>query len=262
MRGRSSRTTRRSRRRCPTGRRCASSAATAAGARRSAPVRRCNARRPPRCAAARTNATFTSMRTRAHGAARCRRPTRRASGARSDARAGRSEMTARAAYDCPAWVGALLSQRWVLPVARAALVSAYLIAGIYKLLDFNAAAAEQAHFGLHPGPVWAAMAIVVEIGGPLCVLSRRFTWLGAGGLGVDARRDAGGRRLLEHVGRRALHGAQRVLRASRADRRAGARRRARQYAPPGRRRRVRSMKMRPPRRACAATPILERASVR
>ncbi|MBE0632510.1 MAG: DoxX family protein [Burkholderia vietnamiensis] len=93
-------------------------------------------------------------------------------------------MTARAAYDCPAWVGALLSQRWVLPVACAALVSAYLIAGIYKLLDFNAAAAEQAHFGLHPGPVWAAMAIVVEIGGPLCVLSRRFTWLGAGGLGV------------------------------------------------------------------------------
>jgi len=93
-------------------------------------------------------------------------------------------MATPATYDSPAWVRALLSQRWVLPVARLILVSAYLIAGVYKLLDFDAAAAEQAHFGLHPGPVWAAMAIVVEIGGPLCVLSRRFTWLGAGGLGV------------------------------------------------------------------------------
>ncbi|MBR8411909.1 DoxX family protein [Burkholderia cenocepacia] len=93
-------------------------------------------------------------------------------------------MAMHTAYDSPAWVRALLSQPWVLPVSRLILVSAYLIAGVYKLLDFNAAAAEQAHFGLHPGSVWAAMAIVVEIGGPLCVLSRRFTWLGAGGLGV------------------------------------------------------------------------------
>ncbi|WP_175822630.1 MULTISPECIES: DoxX family protein [unclassified Burkholderia] len=93
-------------------------------------------------------------------------------------------MATHTTYDSPAWIRALLSQPWVLPVARLILVSAYLIAGVYKLLDFNAAAAEQAHFGLHPGSVWAAMAIVVEIGGPLCVLSRRFTWLGAGGLGV------------------------------------------------------------------------------
>ncbi|RQZ37361.1 DoxX family protein [Burkholderia sp. Bp9099] len=93
-------------------------------------------------------------------------------------------MTTRTSNDTPPWIRTLLSQPWVLPVARLALVSAYLIAGVYKLVDFNAAAAEQAHFGLHPGSVWAAMAIVVEIGGPLCVLSRRFTWLGAGGLGV------------------------------------------------------------------------------
>ncbi|RQZ26705.1 DoxX family protein, partial [Burkholderia sp. Bp9090] len=30
----------------------------------------------------------------------------------------------------------------------------------------------------------AALAIVVEIGGSLCVVFRRFTWLGAGSLGV------------------------------------------------------------------------------
>ncbi|PRD93850.1 DoxX family protein, partial [Burkholderia ambifaria] len=31
---------------------------------------------------------------------------------------------------------------------------------------------------------WAALAIAVEIGGSLCVVFRRFTWLGAGSLGM------------------------------------------------------------------------------
>ncbi|MGS0893161.1 DoxX family protein [Burkholderia stagnalis] len=84
----------------------------------------------------------------------------------------------------PAWVRALLSQPWVLPLARLALVSAYLIGGIVKALDFDGAVAEQAHFGLHPAVPWAALAIAVEIAGSLCVVVRRFTWLGAGGLGM------------------------------------------------------------------------------
>ncbi|MDN7617474.1 DoxX family protein, partial [Burkholderia cepacia] len=46
------------------------------------------------------------------------------------------------------------------------------------------AIAEQAHFGLHPPALWAALAVVVEIGGSLCIVFRRFTWLGAGGLGM------------------------------------------------------------------------------
>ncbi|WP_175764548.1 DoxX family protein, partial [Burkholderia ambifaria] len=32
--------------------------------------------------------------------------------------------------------------------------------------------------------LWAALAIAVEIGGSLCVVFRRFTWLGAGSLGM------------------------------------------------------------------------------
>lgn len=84
----------------------------------------------------------------------------------------------------PAWIRALLAQPWVAPLVRVALVSAWLIGGVNKLLDFNAAVAEQAHFGLHPPALWAAFAIVVEIGGSLCVVLRRFTWLGAGALGV------------------------------------------------------------------------------
>ncbi len=92
-----------------------------------------------------------------------------------------------AAFNCrgsPARVRAWLAQPWVWPLARLALVSAYLIGGIDKALDFPGAVAEQAHFGLHPAAGWAALAIVVEIGGSLCVIARRFTWLGAGGLGV------------------------------------------------------------------------------
>ncbi|WP_322060381.1 DoxX family protein [Paraburkholderia sp. J63] len=84
----------------------------------------------------------------------------------------------------PAWVRALLAQPWVGPLVRLALVSAYLIGGIDKALHFHAAVAEQAHFGLHPAALWAALAVAVEIAGSLCVVLRRFTWLGAGGLGM------------------------------------------------------------------------------
>ncbi|KDB06910.1 DoxX family protein [Burkholderia sp. lig30] len=84
----------------------------------------------------------------------------------------------------PVWIRALLSQRWVLLLARLALVSAYLIGGVDKALNFNDAIAEQAHFGLHPAALWAALAVAIEIAGSLCVVFRRFTWIGAGGLGV------------------------------------------------------------------------------
>ncbi|AZQ50833.1 DoxX family protein [Burkholderia cenocepacia] len=93
-------------------------------------------------------------------------------------------MATHTACDSPAWVRALLSQPWILPLARLALVSAYLLGGVAKALDFHGAVAEQAHFGLQPPALWAALAIAVEIAGSLCVVFRRFTWLGAGSLGM------------------------------------------------------------------------------
>ncbi|MBU9259498.1 DoxX family protein [Burkholderia multivorans] len=84
----------------------------------------------------------------------------------------------------PAWIRVLLAQPWVGPLVRLALVSAFLIGGVNKALHFDDALAEQAHFGLHPPALWAALAIVVEIGGSLCVVFRRFVWIGAGALGV------------------------------------------------------------------------------
>jgi uncharacterized membrane protein YphA (DoxX/SURF4 family) len=86
--------------------------------------------------------------------------------------------------DNPRWVRAILSWPWLLPVSRIALISAFLIGGIQKLVDFPAAVAEQAHFGLQPAWLWATAAIVVELGGSALVIVRRWVWLGAGGLGV------------------------------------------------------------------------------
>jgi uncharacterized membrane protein YphA (DoxX/SURF4 family) len=86
--------------------------------------------------------------------------------------------------DNPRWVRAILSWPSLLPISRIALVSAFLIGGIQKLIDFNGAVAEQAHFGLQPAWLWAAAAIVVELGGSVLVIFGRCVWLGAGGLGV------------------------------------------------------------------------------
>ncbi len=84
----------------------------------------------------------------------------------------------------PRFVDAILDWRLTGLLARLALVGAYLLGGIVKASDWTAAVAEQAHFGMHPPAVWAALTIAIEIVGPLLILSGRFVWLGAGMLGL------------------------------------------------------------------------------
>jgi uncharacterized membrane protein YphA (DoxX/SURF4 family) len=84
----------------------------------------------------------------------------------------------------PRWIDAILSWPLLLPVARLALASAYLIGGVQKLVDFPGAVAEQAHFGLQPAWLWATAAITVELVGSALVIVGRWVWLGAGSLGV------------------------------------------------------------------------------
>ena len=84
----------------------------------------------------------------------------------------------------PRYVGAILDWRWTGFLARLALVGTYLLGGIVKASDWTAAVAEQAHFGMHPPALWAALTVAIEIIGPLLILSGRFVWLGAGMLGV------------------------------------------------------------------------------
>ncbi len=86
--------------------------------------------------------------------------------------------------DTPSLVRGILAWPWLWPAVRLALVSAYLIGGFTKLSDFAGAIAEQEHFGLRPGWLWAGLAIIVELGGSALVVAGRWVWFGAGGLGV------------------------------------------------------------------------------
>jgi uncharacterized membrane protein YphA (DoxX/SURF4 family) len=84
----------------------------------------------------------------------------------------------------PRFVDAILDWRWTGFAARLALVGAYLLGGIVKASDWTAAVAEQAHFGMTPPALWAALTIAIELIGPVLILSGRLVWLGAGMLGV------------------------------------------------------------------------------
>ena len=84
----------------------------------------------------------------------------------------------------PRWVDKVLDWRWTWLVARIGLTSAYILGGLTKLLDFQSAVAEQQHFGLNPGWLWAAVTILVELGGSALIVMGRWVWFGAGGLGV------------------------------------------------------------------------------
>lgn len=58
-------------------------------------------------------------------------------------------------------------------LARLGLCLAYLYSGLSKLVNFDSAIAEQAHFGLQPAPLFAAATIVVQLGGCALVLLAR-----------------------------------------------------------------------------------------
>lgn len=84
----------------------------------------------------------------------------------------------------PRAVHALLDWPPVWFAARLLLVGAYAVGALAKLTDWPGAVAEQAHFGMSPPALWAALTIAVEIAGPLLILTGRLVWLGAGMLGV------------------------------------------------------------------------------
>jgi len=84
----------------------------------------------------------------------------------------------------PRWIAGLVRWPPLALAARVALASAYLIGGVNKLIDFPAAVAEQAHFGLQPATLWAGLAILVEIGASLLLIVGRMVWLAAGALAV------------------------------------------------------------------------------
>jgi transmembrane protein len=85
----------------------------------------------------------------------------------------------------PVWVAAILQSRAVLILARAMLALVFVVPGVMQAVQFPAALGEFAHFNLHPTPVYVVASIVTLLGGSAVVIvGGKWTWLGAGALGV------------------------------------------------------------------------------
>lgn len=81
-------------------------------------------------------------------------------------------------------VTATTSTTWFGYLARIVLAYMFWASGIAKLVDFPGAVGEMAHFGLNPPAVFAVATIVVQLVGSALIILDRWTWLGAGMLGV------------------------------------------------------------------------------
>lgn len=69
-------------------------------------------------------------------------------------------------------------------IGRILLTFPFWISGLMKLIGFPSAVDEATSFGLHPAALVASGVILLQICGSLAVILNRWTWLGAGALGV------------------------------------------------------------------------------
>ena len=85
----------------------------------------------------------------------------------------------------PDWlIGRFLRAPATAAAARIVLCLPFWWSGLSKLLDFSGGTAEMAALGLEPAWLFNALTILVQLGGSLLVILNRWTWLGAGALGV------------------------------------------------------------------------------
>ena len=68
--------------------------------------------------------------------------------------------------------------------ARIALTFPFWSSGLAKLVDFDAGAAEMAHFRLEPANLFNIATVIVQLVGSLLIIANRLVWLGASALGV------------------------------------------------------------------------------
>ena len=81
-------------------------------------------------------------------------------------------------------IGLILRAPATAAAARIVLCLPFWWSGLSKLLDFSGGTAEMAALGLEPAWLFNALTILVQLGGSLLVILNRWTWLGAGALGV------------------------------------------------------------------------------
>jgi transmembrane protein len=84
----------------------------------------------------------------------------------------------------PRWVHAILSSSITELAARVLLTFPFWGSGFAKLIDFTGGMAEMRQFGLEPAWFYNGLTILVQLGGSALIISKRWTWLGAGALSV------------------------------------------------------------------------------
>jgi transmembrane protein len=84
----------------------------------------------------------------------------------------------------PHWVARLLDNPATLLVARICVTLPFFVAGLFKLLDWQAGVAEMAATGLQPAWAFNLASLVTQLAGSALIILDRKTWLGAGALGI------------------------------------------------------------------------------
>ena len=85
----------------------------------------------------------------------------------------------------PNWVVAILDSRLFQLIARVLLVITFVIPGIMQPMQFQGSIGEFAHFNLNPPAAFVVASFVtLLVGSALVILGGKWTWLGAGALGV------------------------------------------------------------------------------
>jgi transmembrane protein len=85
----------------------------------------------------------------------------------------------------PAPIAAILNSSAFQFFARIVLTTPFWAAGVQHAVQWNSSLGEMAHFGLSPPALYLALTIVTcLIGSALVILGGRWTWLGAGALGI------------------------------------------------------------------------------
>lgn len=81
-------------------------------------------------------------------------------------------------------IGPLLRAPATAAAARVVLCLPFWWSGLSKVLDFSGGTAKMSALGMEPAWLFNALTIFVQLGGSLLVILNRWTWLGAGALGV------------------------------------------------------------------------------
>lgn len=82
-------------------------------------------------------------------------------------------------------INQMTTQHWVYYPIAILLTSVFWISGLTKILHFDVAMAEMAHFNLQPAALFVSMTILVQLlGSLLVILGGRWIWLGAGALSI------------------------------------------------------------------------------